>query len=124
MTSKNAVCYVEIFNFLISIHQSINRFNSLQNSFSTIYHVCDFHQYFSLPLFKILDLDNQLPVGLENSSMTGDSSLLPFLLMSSCTPMCVWVYSRGRLFSYPNLWIELFSGWREHWWMPGCNFQV
>jgi hypothetical protein len=30
--------------------------------------------------------------------------------MSSCTPMWVWVYSRGP-FTYPSWWIQLVCGW-------------
>jgi hypothetical protein len=36
----------------------------------------------------------------------------PFLLMSKCMPMRVWVYSRGPPFSYPSWWI--------HWSICGC----
>jgi hypothetical protein len=30
--------------------------------------------------------------------------------MSSCTPMWMWVYSRGP-FTYPSWWIQLVCGW-------------
>ncbi len=43
--------------------------------------------------------------------------------MSSCTPMRVWVYSRGLPFIYLSLLDStLLRGWSNCGWMPGCTF--
>jgi hypothetical protein len=40
--------------------------------------------------------------------------------MSTCTPMWVWGYSRGR--PYLTWRIQLFSGWMDHLWMDAWPY--
>ncbi len=86
----------------------------------SIFLICYFCQYFFVNHFFIFHLDKQHP---KSSFFSNSSDKLPvelriysspFLKMSSCTPMWVWVYSRGRPFPYlasSFIRLQLISGW-------------
>ncbi len=83
-------------------------------SFSTFLGLLFLSIFVRNPFLNFIHLDAQHFSWLEKLAISAELTELffPFLEMSSCMPMWMWVYSRGPPIPYPAWWIRLiFCGW-------------
>jgi hypothetical protein len=105
------VCYAETLYSYSPVNLKINVYTDHLFFFNFL--IRSFHKYYLHNTF-IFILDKHRPVSLENPREVGRLiSTSPFLKssMSSCTPIWMWVYSRGPPFSFPDWRVKLYCGW-------------